>query len=50
MEYARLEDARSGRRIRGGRRRVGVHVFRTVANLMIRNVAPAMVTEVFTFA
>jgi hypothetical protein len=45
-QYAGLEHARSGRSIRESERR-GVHVFRTVAQSMIRNVAPAMVTEVF---
>ena len=47
-QYAGLEHARSGRSIREGERRSGVHVFRAVAQSMIRNVAPVMVTEVFT--
>ena len=47
-ENVRLEDARSGRSIREGQRRDLAHVFHTVAEPMIRNVAPAMVTEVFT--
>jgi len=46
--YARLNHARCGRGIREGQRRGDVHVLRTVAQSMIRNVAPAMVTEVFT--
>ena len=47
-ENVRLEDARSGRSIREGQRRDLAHVFHTVAEPMIRNVAPAIVTEVFT--
>ena len=47
-QYAGLEHARSGRSIREGERGGGVHVFRAVTQSMIRNVAPAMVTEVFT--
>src|SRR5580692_2914129 len=46
-QYAGLEHARSGRSIREGERRSGVHVFRALAQSMIHNVAPAMVTEVF---
>jgi hypothetical protein len=46
-QYAGLEHACSGRSIREGERGGGVHVFRAVAQSMIRNVAPAMVTEVF---
>jgi hypothetical protein len=46
-QYAGLEHARSGRSIRDGERGDGVHAFRAVAQSMIRNGAPAMVTKVF---
>ena len=45
--YARLDHARCGRSIPEGQRRSGVHVLRTVAQSMIRNIAPAMVTAMF---